>query len=96
MYVCNTFRHLSLQIYELYKEYASKKAKKIKRNKMEQSRFAALCYFCAYNYKKLFEILNFKKIMTIFALSIKKDWRLRGERLSLGKSAHTLCVYVEI
>ena len=29
--------------------------------------------------------------MTIFALSIKKDWRHRGERLSLGKKAHTLC-----
>ena len=36
-----------------------KKRKKIKRNKMEQSRFAALCYFCAYN-KKLLEMLNFK------------------------------------
>ena len=53
-----------------------------KRNKMEQSRFAGLCYFCAYNLKKLLEILNFFKIMTIFALSIKKDWRHRGERLS--------------
>ena len=36
--------------------------------------------------------MNSKKIMTIFALSIKKDWRHRGERLSLGKSAHTLCM----
>ena len=36
---------------------------------MEQSRFAGLCYFCAYK-KKLLEILNLKKIMTIFALSI--------------------------
>ena len=48
---------------------------------MEQSRFAALCYFCAYN-KKLLEILNFLKIMTIFASSIKTDWQHRGERVS--------------
>lgn len=34
--------------------------------------------------------------MTIFALSIKKDWRHRGERLSLGKKAHTLCESITI
>jgi hypothetical protein len=39
---------------------------------MEQSRFAGLCYFCAYN-KKLLEILIFKKIMTIFASSVNKN-----------------------
>ena len=39
---------------------------------MEQSRFAELCYFCAYN-KKLLEILNFLKIMTIFASSVNKN-----------------------
>ena len=33
MCIYNTFRHLSLQIYELYKEYASKKAKKSKGTK---------------------------------------------------------------
>ena len=60
MYVYNTFRHLSLQIYELYKEYANKKVKKLKRNKMEQSRFAGLCYFCAYN-KKTARNIEFKK-----------------------------------
>ena len=31
-------------------------------SKMEQSRFAGLCYFCAYN-KKLLEILNFKNLI---------------------------------
>lgn len=39
---------------------------------MEQSRFAELCYFCAYN-KKTARNIEFKKIMTIFALSVNKN-----------------------
>ena len=85
MCIYNTFRHLSLQIYELYKEYANKKAKKLKRNKMEQSRFAGLCYFCSRIKKSAHNDTTSKKNL-IFVPSVETDWQHRGELLSFDPS----------
>ena len=50
-----------------------------------------ICIIFASKIKNQLTMLQFLKLITIFALSVNKNWRLRGERLSLGKSAHTLC-----
>ena len=47
----------------------SKKAKKIKRNKMEQSRFAGLCYFCSRIKKSAHNDTTFKKIAYLCPVS---------------------------
>ena len=86
MCIYNTFQHLSLQIYELYKEYANKKAKKLKRNKMEQSRFAGLCYFCIRIKKNQLTMIQLSKKLLTFVPSVETDWRHRGELLSFDPS----------